>query len=134
MPEPKGPEDKFVTWLKENPPPEDITARIKYGDGEEKEFHFKRSIEAYDRYIREISRVDEEGNGPSPLAVASMFLIDTVAKNERGDLEAFLTTFPGRATVLSNTLLDIYNGDLEVEIKNVDRTTAGPRKNALEKL
>ena len=113
-----APDDKFVTWLKDNPPPEDITAKIKYAKGEVKEFHFKRSLESYDRYIREISRPDD---GASPLAVASMFLIDTVAKNERGDLELFLTTFPSHATTLSNKLLDTYSADLELEIKNVSK-------------
>jgi hypothetical protein len=117
--------DEFLAWLAENAPPEDIVATVEYGDGKEKDFHFKRSFLAYDRYVKEISRIDENGQGPNPLAIATTFLIDTVAEPERKALSAFLNAFPGHATRLSNSLLAIYSGDLAVKIKNVSKP-AGP--------
>ena len=113
-------EDEFLTWLKDNPPPEDITVTIEYGEGKEKLFHFKRSFAAYDRYIRELSRMDDDG-GPSLTAVASLFLMDTIQKEEREALSAFLNAFPGHITPTSNSLLAIYMGDLTVKVKNVSK-------------
>lgn len=110
--------DEFLTWLKENPPPEDIVATVEYGDGKEKLFHFKRSMESYDRYFKELSRAVEEEEGVSRLAIGSMFLVDSVAKEERDALGAFMAAYPGRVMIMVNSVLAVYLGDFTVEVKN----------------
>ena len=121
MPEPETITTTDLTaWTRENPPPEDITVIMKYAAADPATFHFKNSILAYDHFIKE-TYGDE--NAPGPVAVAEAFLIDTVHADQRDPLSAFLATNPGRAVMLSlyrvvNSLLDIYNDHVTVEIKN----------------
>lgn len=122
-PKAKKVDDEFLTWLKDNPPPEDITVVLEYGDGKKKLFHFKRSMEAYDRYFRELSRAIEDED-VSRLAIGSMFLVDSVAKEERDALGAFMAAYPGRVMIMVNNILAVYLGDFTVEVKNAS-TPAG---------
>lgn len=124
MADKKAKTDEFLTWLNDNPPPEDITVVLEYGDGKEKQFHFKRSMEAYDRYFRELSRAIEDEESVSRVAIGSMFLIDSVAKEEREALGAFMAAYPGRVMIMVNNILAVYLGDFTVEVKNVS-TPAG---------
>ena len=117
--------DEFLPWLTENRPPEDITVAFEYDAAAPHTFHFKRSVVAYDHYLIEIY-ADRSG-GPSPIAVAVMLLTDTVTAAEREDLTTFLATHPGRAIMLSlyrvvNTLLDVFNGVISIEVKNTPST------------
>lgn len=120
-----APKADLIAWIKDNPPPEDITVTAETPNGI-RTFHFKRSLEAYDRYIRNISDVNEKGEPLiGPMAVASTFLLDSVSKDEREALTMLLNAYPGHVTVTANRLLNIYSGDLEVKVKNVS-TPAGP--------
>lgn len=113
----------LLAHLKENPPPEDINVTVEFPGGETV-FHFKRSIESYDRYFRELSRTLEGEESVSRIAIGSMFLVDSVAKEEREALGAFMAAYPGRVMLIVNSVLAIYLGDFKVEIKNVS-TPAG---------
>lgn len=114
----------LVAWIKDNPPPEDITIVFESPNGKQ-EFHFKRSLEAYDRYLQGISALDEKGEPLlKPLAICSTFLLDSVVKDEREALTVLLNAYPGHVTVTANKLLAVYHGDLEVKVKNVS-TPAG---------
>jgi hypothetical protein len=113
------PADVAMTWTRDNPPPEDVTVRVAYAAAPPRTFHFRRTLLAYDHYVKALYDSPE---GPGPIAVATTFLIDTVAADERDDLAAFLATDAGQALVLSlyrvaNALLDIYNGTLTVEFE-----------------
>ena len=126
QPTPNPTDSPFLKWIADNPPPDHITINITYGgkDGGEKPhepFHFNRSIEAFDRYIRGISHTDEAGNKASSLTVASLFLMDTVMPAQREQLNIFLNAFPAHTTAISNRLLDVYSGDITIEIKNASK-------------
>ena len=96
----KMPKDEFTTWLEDNPPAESITVKVEYAEGKETLFHFKRVLFPSDR-------------------AAELLLLDTVHEDERETLAAFLKSYPGRATFVSNALLDVYYDDLAVGITNV---------------
>lgn len=115
----------LIAWIKDNPPPEDITITFESPNGV-KAFHFKRSLEAYDRYIENLRATDDEGKSfMGLLAISSTVLLDSVVKDEREALTTLLNAYPGHVTVTANRLLNVYSGDLEVKIKNVS-TPAGP--------
>jgi len=117
----------LLAYLKENPPPEDITVTVEFGEGRETEFHFNRSIEAYERYVRNISKIDKDGNlVGSPLTSGSVFLLDSVKKAEREVLSAFMNAYPATIADLSMMLAGLYTSTAQVKVKNVSKP-AGPK-------
>jgi len=119
MPELETKSEDATAWTRENPPPEDVTVRLAYAAATPRAFHFRRTLLAYDHYLKAL--YDNPDGGPGPVTVATSFLVDTVAAAERDDLAAFLATDAGQALLLSlyraaNALLDIYNGTLTIEI------------------
>ena len=118
---------ELLAYLKENPPPKDITVTVEFGKGKEAEFHFNRSIEAYERYVRNISAIDKDGNPVgSPLTSGSVFLLDSIAKAEREALSAFMNAYPATIADLSMMLADLYTSTAQVTVKNVSKP-AGPK-------
>jgi len=127
MAEKKAVHADLLAYLKENPPPEDATATVEYGDGKEVDFHFSRSIPAYERYVRNISEIDESGKAiGSPLTSGSIFLLDSIAKAEREALAAFINAYPATIGELSTMLAKLYTSAAQVKVKNVS-TPAGPK-------
>jgi len=117
----------LLAYLTANPPPKDITVTVEFGEGKEAEFHFNRSIEAYERYVRNISAIDKDGNPVgSPLTSGSVFLLDSVAKAEREVLSAFMNAYPATIADLSMMLADLYTSTAQVKVKNVSKP-AGPK-------
>jgi DNA polymerase III delta subunit len=115
----------LIEWIKDNPPPEDITVTFESPNGT-KTFHFKRSLEAYNRYVENLRATDDEGKPlMGLLAISSTVLLDAVVKDEREALTTLLNAYPGHVTTAANKVLALYHGDLEVKIKNVS-TPAGP--------
>ena len=116
----------LLAYLEENPPPEDVTVVVEYGEGQEADFHFKRSIEAYERYVRNISEIDKDGKlVGSPLTSGSIFLLDSIAKAERAALAAFMNAYPATIADLSVLLANLYTSTAQVKIKNASKP-AGP--------
>jgi len=127
----KAPDEKtpvdLLTWLKENPAPESITVTVEFGEGYEEELHFNRSIEAYERYVRNISEIDADGKLiGSPLTSGSIFLLDSIAKAEREKLAAFMNRYPATVADLSTMLAKLYTSTAQVKVKNVSKP-AGPK-------
>ena len=112
----------LLTYLKENPPPKDVIVTVEFGEGQEAEFHFNRSIEAYERYVRNISEIDKDGNAiGSPLTSGSIFLLDSIAKAEREALAAFMNAYPATIGDLSVLLANLYTGTAQVKVKNASK-------------
>ncbi len=97
---PEEEQDEILAWLADNPPADTIAIKFDYAKGQDKVFHFKRLPYPSDH-------------------AAELVLLDTVKDDERETLKAFLDSYPGRATFVFNTLLEIYYDDLAVGITNV---------------
>ena len=116
----------LLAYLQENPPPEDVTVTVEFGEGKEAEFHFNRSIEAYERYVRNISEIDKDGKlVGSPLTSGSIFLLDSIAKTERVALAAFINAYPATIGDMSLILGNLYESTAQVKVKNASKP-AGP--------
>jgi len=112
----------LLAYLQENPPPEDVTVTVEFGEGQEADFHFKRSIEAYERYVRNISEIDKDGKlVGSPLTSGSIFLLDSIAKTERAALAAFMNAYPATIADLSVLLANLYTSAAQVKVKNASK-------------
>jgi len=116
----------LLAYLEENPPPEDVTVTVEFGEGQEADFHFNRSIPAYERYVRNISEIDKDGKSiGSPLTSGSIFLLDSIAKTERAALAAFMNAYPATIGDLSLMLGNLYASSAQVKVKNASKP-AGP--------
>lgn len=104
--------EELMQRLKDNPPSDDIVITVEFGDGEETEFHFKRSMEAYDRYLSTLIMEKKM------LTAASVFLMDMVVTEEREALAMFLSAYPNEGLKMVGAIAEVFSGSLETKIKN----------------
>ena len=109
----------LLAYLKENPPREEVAVTVEFGDGKAAVFHFQRLFLAFERYIRDITEVDGDGKRRvSPLTSNSTFLLDSVRKEEREALAAFMNAYPANIGDLALLLGGLYSSTAEVTVKN----------------
>jgi len=113
---------ELAAYLDENPPPEMMTVVVEIGDGKEVDFHFRRSLGAFERYIKNITERDGEGRlVANPITANSIFLIDSAVKEEREVLAKFIQAYPGAIGDIAGPLADLYTAVAKVTVKNASR-------------
>jgi dsDNA-binding SOS-regulon protein len=104
---------ELMEQLRSTPPSQEIVVAVTLGDDEETEFHFKRSMEAYDRYLSTL--IIEK----KLLTAATVFLMDMVVPEEREALAVFLSAYPNEAMKIVSQISRVFSGSVGTEIKNV---------------